>query len=101
MDNANLRFENTHSATSLYQTFPGEEAKRLRDKLGIQYTPKHGSRFNMAEIELNVINNHGLPERIPDIEHMRKEAEAWSRKRSRKTGKINWRFLPPPTSALN
>jgi hypothetical protein len=33
MDNADLRFENIHSAASLYETFPAEEAKRLRDKL--------------------------------------------------------------------
>jgi transposase len=51
---------NTHSVASLYETFPAEEAKRLRDKLEIHYTPKHGSWLNMAEIELNVINNHGL-----------------------------------------
>jgi hypothetical protein len=30
----------------------------------------------MAEIELNVINNHGLSARIPAIEQMRKEAAA-------------------------
>jgi transposase len=88
MDNANLRFENTHSVASLYETFPAEEAKRLRDKLEIHYTPKHGSWLNMAEIELHVINNHGLSERIPDIEQMRKEAEAWSRKRNREACKI-------------
>jgi hypothetical protein len=46
----------------------------------------------MAETELNVINNHGLPERIPDREQMRKEAEAWGRKRNREACKINWRF---------
>jgi transposase len=32
----------------------------LNNKPGIHYTPKHGSWLNMAEIELNVINNHGL-----------------------------------------
>jgi transposase len=46
---------NTHSVASLYETFPAEEAKRLRDKLEIHYTSKHGSWLNMAEIELNVI----------------------------------------------
>jgi transposase len=92
MDNANLRFKNTHCVASLYGTFPAEEAKRLRDKLEIPYTPKHGSWLNMAEIELNVINNHGLSERIPAIEQMWKEAAAWSRKRNREACKINWRF---------
>jgi hypothetical protein len=51
---------NTHSATSLYERYPAEEGKRLRDKREIHYPPKHGSWLNMAEIELKVINNHGL-----------------------------------------
>jgi hypothetical protein len=34
-------------------------------KLETHYTPKHGSWLNMAEIELSVINNQGLSERIP------------------------------------
>ena len=54
---------NTHGIASLYETFPADEARRLRDKLEIHYTPKHGSWLNMAEIELNVINNHGLSRR--------------------------------------
>jgi hypothetical protein len=29
---------------SLYETFPAEEASRLRDKPEIHYTPKHGER---------------------------------------------------------
>ncbi|MDR1352641.1 MAG: IS630 family transposase, partial [Treponema sp.] len=48
--------------------------------------------LNMAEIELNVINNHGLSGRIPDIEQMRKEAEAWNRRRNKEACTINWRF---------
>jgi transposase len=83
---------NTHNIASLYETFPAEEAKRLRDKLEIHYTPKHGSWLNMAEIELNVINNHGLSERIPTIEQMREEAAAWNRRRNKEAAKINWRF---------
>jgi transposase len=83
---------NTHSVASLYETFPAEEAKRLKDRLEIHYTPKHGSWLNMAEIELNVINNHGLSTRIPTIEQMRKETAAWNRKRNREACKINWRF---------
>jgi transposase len=83
---------NTHSIASLYETFPAEEAKRLRDKLEIHYTPKHGSWLNMAEIELNVINNHGLSPRIPDIEQMREETAAWNRRRNKEACKIDWRF---------
>ena len=31
---------NTHAIASLYQAFPPEEAKRIRDRLEIHYTPK-------------------------------------------------------------
>jgi transposase len=83
---------NTHSIASLYETFQAEEARRLRDKPEIHYTPKHGSWLNMAEIELNEINNHGLSARIPTIEQMRKEAAAWNDRRNKEACKINWRF---------
>jgi transposase len=83
---------NTHGIASLYETFPPDEAKRIKDRLEIHYTPKHGSWLNMAEIELNVINNHGLSSRIPTIEQMRKEAAAWNLRRNREACKINWRF---------
>jgi transposase len=92
MDNTNLRFENTHSMTSRYEAFPAEEAKRIKDKLEIPYRPKHGSWLNRAEIVLNVINNHGLSDRIPTIEQMRKETEAWKRRRNKEAAKIDWRF---------
>jgi transposase len=83
---------NTHTPASLYETFEPEEAKRIRDRLEIHYTPKHGSWLNMAEIELSVLNNHGLSARIPTIEEMRKEVRAWNRIRNEKACKINWRF---------
>jgi transposase len=69
-----------------------EEARRLRDKPEIQYTPKHGSWLNMAEIALNVINNHGLSARIPMIDQMRRDTKAWNRRRNQEARKINWRF---------
>ncbi|MDR3341185.1 MAG: transposase [Treponema sp.] len=58
---------NTHTPASLYETFAPEEMKRIRDRLEIHHTPKHGSWLNMAEIELSVLNNHGLSARIPTI----------------------------------
>ncbi|MDP9367851.1 MAG: hypothetical protein M3Q03_06185 [Chloroflexota bacterium] len=41
------------SLASLYEAFPLGKAKRLADKLEIQYAPKHGNWLNMAELELN------------------------------------------------
>jgi len=83
---------NTHTIGSLYAAFPPEEARFLRDKVEIHYTPKHGSWLNMAEIENNVLVNHGLSKRIPTIEQMRKEVAAWKEARNLTARKINWRF---------
>jgi len=83
---------NTHTIGSLYKTFPPEEARQLRNKLEIHYTPKHGSWLNMAEIEINVLVNHGLSKRIPTIQQMNKELKAWTRVRNNAASKINWRF---------
>jgi transposase len=83
---------NTHSIGSLYETFPPDEARRIRDKLEIHYTPKHGSWLNMAEIEINILVNHGLSKRIPDMEQMKKEVRAWNSARNKGAKTITWRF---------
>jgi transposase len=83
---------NTHTKGSLYKAFSPEEAKKLCDKLEIHYTPKHGSWLNMAEIEINVLVNHGLSKRVPTIEQMKKEVKAWTKIRNKIASKINWRF---------
>ena len=87
LDNLNI-----HTMGSLYKAFPPEEAKMLRDKLEIHYTPKHGSWLNMAEIEINVLVNHGLSKRVPTIQQMKKEVKAWCKVRNKTANKINWRF---------
>ena len=83
---------NTHKIASLYEAFPPEEAKRIRDKLEIHYTPVHGSWLNMAEIEINVLVNHGLSKRIPTMKQIKKEAKAWNKSGNENAKKINWRF---------
>lgn len=83
---------NTHCAGSLYDTFKPEEAKNILDRFKFVYTPKHGSWLNMAEIELNVLQNQCLNRRIADIETVKKEVKAWGNARNNKKAKINWRF---------
>jgi DDE superfamily endonuclease len=55
---------NTHTKAALYEAFDPPEAKRIADKLDIHYTPKHGSWFNMAEIELSHRSQQCLGGRI-------------------------------------
>ena len=83
---------NTHCTGALYDTFQPEEAKRIIDKLEFVFTPKHGSWLNMAEIELNVLQNQCLDRRIADIETVKKEVKAWQIARDKKNAKINWQF---------
>jgi hypothetical protein len=83
---------NTHTPASLYEAFEPGEAKRLADKLEIHYTPKHGSWLNIAEIELSVLSRQCLDSRVPDLETLQAEVQAWHQRRNAKGGKINWRF---------
>jgi hypothetical protein len=72
-DNTNLRFENTHTVPSLYEAFPAAEAFELARKLEIHYTPKHGSWFNIAEIELSAMSSQCLDRRIDRLEKLQGE----------------------------
>lgn len=83
---------NTHSIGALYEAFPAEEAYRIAQRLELHYTPKHGSWLNIAEIELSVYKRQCLPERIPDIESMRKMTKAWNENRNTSQNKVNWQF---------
>ena len=83
---------NTHKIASLYKAFPAEEALRLSSRLEIVYTPVHGSWLNIAEIELSVFSRQCLNRRIPDIETLRSEAEAWQKHRNQTAKKVDWRF---------
>lgn len=83
---------NTHNIASLYETFEPQEARRLRERLDIHHTPKHGSWLNMAEIELSVLKGQCLNRRIADMETMQAEVTAWERDRNNSSRKIDWQF---------
>lgn len=82
----------THSASSLYEAFAPEEAKRIWDRFEFVFTPKHGSWLNMAEIELHVLNGQCLSRHISSMEEIAREVEAWQNDRNNKNSKINWQF---------
>jgi hypothetical protein len=83
---------NTHKPGSLYKAFPPGEARELLNHLEIHYTPKHGSRLNIAEIELSVFTGQCLSRRIPDIDTLRAEAKHWELHRNTKQKSVNWQF---------
>lgn len=82
---------NTHSPASLYEAFSPAEAKRLADKLEIHYTPKHGSWWSMAEIELSILARQCLNLRLHDRATMDREV-AWLAARNTTTATIDGRF---------
>jgi hypothetical protein len=83
---------NTHTPASRYEAFPPAEAKRLAAKLEIHYTPKHGSWLNMAEIELSVLAEQCLDQRLPDRATLEREVAAWEAARNRASRTVDWRF---------
>jgi len=83
---------NTHKAASLYEAFPPEEARAIARKIEFHYTPKHGSWLNIAEIELAVLSNMCLSQRIPDEDTLRQQVAANVRERNAKASPVKWRF---------
>ncbi|WP_240697386.1 IS630 family transposase [Sporolactobacillus sp. THM19-2] len=83
---------NTHRIGSLYKKYPLAEAKRILDKLDIHYTPKHGSWLNIAEIGLNLFSKQCLNRRIPTIEELDRELNAWCEDRNHQSIAVKWPF---------
>ena len=83
---------NTHAGASLYKAFPPQQARRLLEKLEFVYTPKHGSWLNMAECEFSALARQCLDRRIPDIDTLDREVEAWARRRNDHGEPAEWRF---------
>jgi hypothetical protein len=83
---------NTHKGASLYENFPPAEARRLFNRLEIQYTPKHASWLNIAEIELRVLSGQCLNRRIPDKQTLKTEVRAWQNQRNFLNAKVDWQF---------
>jgi hypothetical protein len=83
---------NTHFATSFYETFSKKQANKLLERIEFYYTPKHASWLNMAEIEINVMDRQCTGGRIESQREMKKEVNAWVRKRNRNKKMIEWKF---------
>ncbi len=83
---------NTHSISSLYETFPPQKAFALAKRLEIHFTPKHGSWLNIAEIELSVLTKQCLERRIPTIELLQKQLSSWEATRNANARTVNWHF---------
>jgi len=84
---------NTHTTASFYKIFEAKEALRLSQRLEIHYTPKHGSWLNMAEVELSSLSTQCLgTRRIPSLDELNRELEAWHTNRNKSQKGIDWQF---------
>lgn len=83
---------NTHTPSACYETFAPDEARRLAERFEFHFTPKYGSWLNMAEIELSALVRQCLDRRIPDIQTLSQEVEAWQKQRNDEVVKVIWQF---------
>ena len=83
---------NTHTPASLYEAFEPAEARRILNRLEFHYTPKHGSWLNMVEIEIGILSEQCLDDRIPDEDTLRREIAAWETTRNEQQATIDWSF---------
>ena len=82
----------THTLAALYLVFPPEQARRLVERFEIHYTPKHASWLDMAEIEIGVMSRQCLSQRIPTIQLMETEINAWVNERNSQNRPVQWHF---------
>jgi len=83
---------NTHTPSAFYETFAPAEARRLVERFEFHFTPKHGSWLNMAEIELSALVRQCLDRRLPDLEKLTQEVQAWQQQRNDEVVKVQWQF---------
>jgi hypothetical protein len=83
---------NTHDGASLYEAFPPAEARRLLDRIEFHYTPKHGSWLNMAETEINIMDQQCLDRRLDSQGRIAAEVAAWEKERNAREARIHWTF---------
>ena len=84
---------NTHDGASLYETFRPAEARRILDKIEFHYTPKHGSRLNIAETEINIMGCQCLNRRLDNRSLTAEEIAAWENARNARRARIHWTFM--------
>ncbi len=83
---------NTHNLSSLYETFPAEEAFALSQRFEFYYTPKKASWLNMIEIEFSAIARQCLHRRIAAKAELEREVLSLVKERAAKAIKIEWQF---------
>ena len=83
----------THTRTALVERFGENIGGLLWDRFTVHYTPRHGSWLNQAEIEISLFARQCLGKRrIPSLQQLQQEAQAWNQNMNRNSVTINWQF---------
>ncbi len=80
----------THPAGAGDQACDAPTARRWVCQLEFDYTPKHASGRNMAELAGSALAREGLDRRIGCIEAVAQDVAAWTAARSARRGTSHW-----------
>lgn len=83
---------NTHDISAFYENLPADEAFALAQRFEFYFTPKSASWLNMIEIEFSALTRLCLNRRIPTMEQLETQIQAFLAERDRQNIKINWQF---------
>lgn len=84
---------NTHTKGAFYEAFDPAVARAYIKRIEFVFTPKHGSWLNVAECELSCMTSQCLSgRRIGELDELRTEIAAWSRKTNAKQRGVDWQF---------
>lgn len=83
----------SHSRKALTDSFGEQVGGWIWERFTPHYTPRHGSWLNQAEIEIGLFSRQCLGHRrIPTLNHLEREADAWNENMNRHRVLIDWRF---------
>ena len=82
----------THSTGSFYAHLKPSVALRLAQRFEFHFTPIKSSWLNMAELELSVLSRQCLKRRIPSMEFLEREVNAWVKARNKARVMVKWQF---------
>jgi DDE superfamily endonuclease len=69
-----------------------QAASKLLRRVRFHYTPKHASWLNVAEIEIGILSRQCLDRRIPSVDILQSEVDAWQADRNEQRRTIEWKF---------
>jgi hypothetical protein len=83
----------SHSEKSCIDTFGRTKGRALWRRFRVHYTPKHASWLNAAEMEASLVARQCLGKRrIPDLDVLRQQVQAWRRVATFAGSPIRWKF---------